>query len=121
METDEYLTFIEVKVFEEDRKTLMSDDEYQKFQAYLLENHELGDFIPNTGGCQKIRWKLESNNKGKSGGVRVIYYVRSAKGKIYLITMYSKNEKDNLNEKEKSIMRAIVAKLTGEHNGKKTI
>ncbi len=29
METEEYLTFIETKVFEEDRKALMSD-EYQK-------------------------------------------------------------------------------------------
>ncbi|MCT8556026.1 type II toxin-antitoxin system RelE/ParE family toxin [Glaesserella parasuis] len=121
METEEYLTFIETKVFEEDRKALMSDDEYQKFQAYLLESHELGDFIQNTGGCQKIRWKLESNNKGKSGGVRVIYYVWSTKGRIYLITMYSKSEKDNLNEKEKAIMRTVVAKLTGENNGKEII
>lgn len=31
METEEYLTFIETKIFEEDRKALMSDDEYQKF------------------------------------------------------------------------------------------
>ena len=30
-------------------------------------------------------------------------------------------EKDNLNEKEKAIMRTVVAKLTGENNGKKII
>lgn len=117
MDTDEYLTFVEVKVFEEDRKKWMSDDEYQKFQAYLLEHYEQGDVIPHSGGCQKIRWKQENNNKGKRGGVRVIYYVRRANNLIYLITMYNKSEKDNLSEKEKAIIRMIVAKLAGESNG----
>ncbi len=114
METEEYLTFIETKVFEEDRKALMSDDEYQKFQAYLLESHELGDFIQNTGGCQKIRWKLESNNKGKSGGVRVIYYVVTKQGKLLLMMMYAKSKQDNMSDKQKPMLKAVVSQLSEE-------
>ncbi|AFU19276.1 type II toxin-antitoxin system RelE/ParE family toxin [Actinobacillus suis] len=114
MNSDEYLTFVEVGTFEEDRKQLMADDEYQLFQAYLLEHYELGDFISHTGGCQKIRWRLPENNKGKSAGVRIIYYVRSLTGRIYLITMYGKSEKVNLNAREKAIMKKIISRLIGE-------
>lgn len=114
METDEYLTFIETSIFEKQRQLLMSDEEYQKFQAYLLEHHELGDFIQNTGGCQKIRWKLSDNNKGKSGGVRIIYYTLVRRGKLFLMMIYSKSKQDNMNEKEKAMLKEVVSLLNEE-------
>lgn len=110
METDEYLTFIETSIFEKQRRSLMSDEAYQLFQTYLLEHHELGDFIPHTGGCQKIRWKL-SDNKGKSGGVRVIYYTLAKRGKLFLMMMYAKSRQDNMTEKEKAILRNVILLL----------
>lgn len=111
IETNNLITFIETPIFEEDRKKLLSDDEYQQFQAYMLENYHLGDVIQHTGGCQKIRWKLAQNNKGKSGGVRVIYYTLTKKGRLYLMMMYSKSEQDNMNTKEKAILKSIVSQL----------
>lgn len=107
---EKLLTFIETTIFEQDRKSLLTDDEYQSFQAYMLENYQYGDRITHTGGCQKIRWKLD-NNKGKSGGVRVIYYALTAKGRLYLLTMYPKNVKDNLTAKEKAILKQIIEQL----------
>ena len=85
MNADKFITFIETPIFEEDRKALLSDEEYQAFQTYMLDNFHLGDVIQHTGGCQKIRWKLSSNNKGKSGGVRIIYYALSKKREIIFI------------------------------------
>lgn len=114
MNTDKFITFIETPIFEEDRKALLSDEEYQAFQAYMLDNFHLGGFIQHTGGCQKIRWKLSGNNKGKSGGVRIIYYSLTAKGKLYLLMMYPKSEKDNMNAAEKAILKAIVDQLKGD-------
>lgn len=111
---DKWLTFIETPIFTEDRKKLLPDNEYQRLQAYMLENHHLGDYIPNTGGCQKIRWKLESNHKGKSGGIRVIYYVVTNKDKLYMVTAYAKSQKENISDAEKATMRAIVQKLEKE-------
>ncbi|MDD7425766.1 MAG: type II toxin-antitoxin system RelE/ParE family toxin [[Actinobacillus] rossii] len=111
---DKWLTFIETPIFTEDRKKLLPDDEYQRLQAYMLENHHFGDYIPNTGGCQKIRWKLESNHKGKSGGIRVIYYTYTSKGKLFLMLVYSKSKKDNMSDTEKSLLKNIVTQITGE-------
>lgn len=87
----------------------MTDDEFQEMQSYLLEHHENGDTISHTGGCKKIRWSRQG--MGKSGGVRIIYYVRAASGKLFLLLVYPKNKKDNLTEKEKAILKALSQRL----------
>ena len=33
---------------------------------------------------------------GKSGGVRVIYLVRTEQGEVYLLTLFAKSEKENI-------------------------
>lgn len=105
----EYFEFIETPVFSKQRSELLDDDSYQKFQAFLLRNHEEGDTIIKTGGCKKIRWGLDG--KGKWGGVRVIYYTMTTPGKIYLLLVYSKNRKDDLTEPEKTILNQIAKQL----------
>ncbi|ERK14088.1 hypothetical protein L580_3762 [Serratia fonticola AU-P3(3)] len=48
---------------------------------------------------------------GKQGGVRVIYYVITRSGKLYLLIVYPKNAKDDLTESEKAILKALTDKL----------
>ncbi|MFO1268537.1 MAG: type II toxin-antitoxin system RelE/ParE family toxin [Rubrivivax sp.] len=43
---------------------------------------------------RKVRWKRQGT--GKSGGVRVIYYLRTEAGEVVLLTLYAKSETDNL-------------------------
>ncbi|WP_440489211.1 type II toxin-antitoxin system RelE/ParE family toxin [Serratia nevei] len=105
----DYLEFIETTVFSRKRAELMKDDDFQAFQSYLLLNHHEGDTISHTGGCKKIRWGLDG--KGKRGGVRVIYYLTAPCGRVYLLLIYSKNEKDDLSGQEKAILRSIVQQL----------
>ncbi|WP_314141144.1 type II toxin-antitoxin system RelE/ParE family toxin [Buttiauxella noackiae] len=69
----------------------------------------MGDTIRNTGGCQKIRWNRPGS--GKRGGVRVIYYAVTAKGRLYLLTIYAKNVKDDLSEAEKAVLRRLTEHL----------
>lgn len=105
----EYLTFIELQGFSKRRKLLLSDDEYQQLQTYLLENYHLGSYLIGAGGCQKIRWAI--GNRGKSAGVRVIYYFASQKGRLYLLLVYAKNEQDNLSREQLGLIKQIVDKL----------
>lgn len=105
----EYLEFIETPMFSSLRKDLMKDDDFQKFQSYLLEHHEKGDTISHTGGCRKVRWGREAT--GKRGGVRVIYFVRKLSGRIYLLLIYPKNSTDDITQEQKAIMKSIVQKL----------
>ncbi len=48
----------------------------------------------------KIRLKSSDMSKGKSGSFRVIYYVIFEDSKIYLLTIYSKGEKENISWEE---------------------
>ena len=50
--------------------------------------------FPAPGGVRKLRWSL--NGQGKRGGLRVIYYFRRAVGEIWMITIYSKNARENI-------------------------
>jgi mRNA-degrading endonuclease RelE of RelBE toxin-antitoxin system len=58
--------------------------------------------------CYKIRVNISSKNKGKSGGGRVITYVKIEKKKITLLDIYDKADKENITEKElSSLLRKI--------------
>jgi hypothetical protein len=87
-------TFIELAPFESVRDRYLDDDEFAALQRHLLEHPEAGDVIPRSGGCRKLRWALAG--RGKRGGARVVYFLRTAAGEIVLITMYAKNVKDNI-------------------------
>ncbi|HIG9535299.1 TPA: addiction module toxin RelE [Klebsiella pneumoniae] len=41
----------------------------------------------------------------------MIYYVRLASGRLYLLLIYPKNAKDELSEKEKAVMKALTQQL----------
>lgn len=44
----------------------------------------------------KIRLAIESKNKGKSGGARVIYFFVSEDNEIYLIHIFDKSDFENI-------------------------
>ena len=50
-------------------------------------------------------------DRGKSGSVRVIYVDFEVYEKIFLITAYSKDEKDNLTKGERNEIRQMIAIL----------
>lgn len=99
------MIFIETPVFTEELKKYLSDDNYSEFQNYLVENPNAGDPIVVTGGLRKVRWA--SGGKGKSGGVRVIYYHVTNASQIRLLLIYKKGKQDNLTEAQKVIIRKL--------------
>ncbi len=68
------MVFIESKLFEHLRADYLEDEQYRQLQNFLLDNPLSGDVIIGTGGLRKLRWRLK--DKGKQGGVRVIYLLR---------------------------------------------
>lgn len=50
--------------------------------------------------CFKVRFKISSKNKGKSGGARVITNILVTKETIYLLTIYDKGDQDSLSSRE---------------------
>ncbi len=50
--------------------------------------------------CYKIRLAISSKAKGKSGGARVITCVKVVASTVYLLSIYDKSEKEDLEDKE---------------------
>jgi hypothetical protein len=103
------MEFIETPTFTRQVLELLTDDEYRALQNTLAQDPECGDLIKAGGGIRKIRHALQG--RGKSAGVRAIYYWVKNKHQIYMLVVYPKSRKDDLSDKETVILRALVKEL----------
>jgi hypothetical protein len=102
--------FVMLPEFEKQWKHLgLTDDDLNRLQSELLVDPQTGDVMQGTGGVRKMRFALE--NRGKSGSVRIIYVDFVIYEKLYLITAYPKNEKDNLSKAERNAIKQMVEYL----------
>ncbi|MCH9691672.1 MAG: type II toxin-antitoxin system RelE/ParE family toxin [Gammaproteobacteria bacterium] len=100
------MVIIETSLFTQRIKELMGDDEYKALQEALVNRPDMGAIIQGTGGLRKVRWKLE--RRGKSGGVRAIYYWVSKDEQLYMLYVYPKNEQEELTSSQKKALKIIV-------------
>jgi hypothetical protein len=101
------MVFVETPIFTADVKELLSDEDYAALQQHLVSQPDAGDVVAGTGGLRKVRWTTAG--RGKRGGTRVIYYHVVAQAQIRMILIYRKGIKDDLSQKEKTILRKINA------------
>lgn len=87
----------------------LTDKELKALQEELTVNPEKGDLMQGTGGLRKIRVAFEG--KGKRGSARVCYVDFVIHERIYLITAYTKNEKDNLSKDECNQIKKMIKLL----------
>ena len=88
---------------------LLSAEERSGVVVYLAANPTAGDLIQGTGGVRKLRWA--HGGRGKSGGVRVVYFFHSESIPLYLLTVFGKNERANLSHAERNDLAEIVGML----------
>jgi mRNA-degrading endonuclease RelE of RelBE toxin-antitoxin system len=88
------MEFIEASAFTRYIYDYLSDEEYLGLQSFLLQYPEAGKVVPGSGGIRKLRWAVAG--RGKRGGVRIIYYFRRQRDEIWLLTVYAKNEFENV-------------------------
>ena len=78
-------------------------------QNTLVEDPERGNLIKGGGGIRKLRHAVQG--RGKSGGVRAIYYWVNQDHRIYMLVIYPKSKKDDLSDRETAILRNLVKEL----------
>ncbi|WP_299735591.1 type II toxin-antitoxin system RelE/ParE family toxin [uncultured Endozoicomonas sp.] len=103
------MIFIETSKFTKLLPDYLSDDEYRMLQWHLQEKPDSGDIVRGSGGVRKVRWATEG--KGKSGGVRVIYYWKNSDHEMWMLTIYSKSEQASL---PGHILRKIAEAIENE-------
>ena len=86
--------FIESSLFASMVYDYLSEDDYRAFQQYLMEHPDAGDVVRGSGGVRKVRWARPGS--GKSGGVRVCYYIRNQAGQVLLLVIYAKSVRTSI-------------------------
>lgn len=64
----------------------------------LIERPDQGKALGNN--FYKIRFAISSKGKGKSGGARIISYVKVTDTTVYLTSIYDKSFKSTITDKE---------------------
>ena len=90
----------------------LNDDDLGLLQETLCANPEAGDLMQGTGGVRKLR--LELQGRGKSGGARVVYVDFAVEEHLNSISLFAKNEQDNLTAKQKREIRDFVKSLRAD-------
>lgn len=109
------LTVAELPEYQRRAEKLLSEQERQDLVSYLAAFPKEGDLIRGTGGVRKLRWR--QSGRGKSGGVRVIYYFHSERLPLYLLTVFAKNEREDLTHSERNDLAKLVKVLVKTATG----
>lgn len=104
-------TVVELPEFLRRAKAIMPDDERAALVDYVAANPEAG--VSLGGGLRKVRIAREGG--GKSGGYRTIYVFGGAHVPIFLVTVFAKNEKDNLGKAEQAELIALSKALLARY------
>jgi hypothetical protein len=102
------ISFVETKLFTRLVPGYLSDDEYAALQQALLADPEAGTVIPGSGGVRKLRWGIAG--RGRRGGIRVIYLLRSQRGQIWMLTLYGKNVSESISA---NVLKRIKEEIDG--------
>jgi mRNA-degrading endonuclease RelE of RelBE toxin-antitoxin system len=102
-------TVVELPEYLRRAERLLSERERQELVDYLAERPKAGVIMRGTRGIRKLRWAR--TGMGKRGGVRVIYYYHNEQIPLYLLTVFGKGAKDDLNPSERRALRDLVRTL----------
>ncbi|MAF16002.1 MAG: addiction module toxin RelE [Marinomonas sp.] len=105
-------TITELPEYIKRAEALLSESERKSVIDYLSEHPKAGDIMEGTGGIRKLRWS--KGNRGKSAGVRVIYYYHDERIPLYLLTMFGKNERANLSKSDRNALAKLVEVLVSK-------
>ena len=78
----------------------------QELLADLAEEPRQGTALGK--GCFKVRMRIGSKGKGKSGGARVITCVHIVDNAVWLLTIYDKSEKASITDRE---LKALLEQI----------
>jgi hypothetical protein len=86
-------------------------EERDAMELHVADNPEIHPVVAGTGGVRKARWGRQG--KGKLGGVRLIYFYRSAADVVYFLDIYAKAAKEDLTPADKEQLKELVNRLKG--------
>lgn len=100
------MIFIETPIFTSLVQAILTDEAYRQLQEALLLRPDTGTVIPGSGGLRKLRWRIDQ--RGKRGGLRLIYYWDVPHDIVYMLFLYRKNEQEDLTSEQLKVLRRLT-------------
>lgn len=100
------MLIVETRIFTRQVQSILSDEEYRLLQLLLSAQPDRGVVVKRSGGLRKMRWAKGS--RGKSGGVRVIYYWAKGQEQLLMLLVYAKSAQDDLTARQLETLRSVV-------------
>lgn len=108
------MILVESQGFSKRLGEFMDGEGYRVFQNQLIADPTKGAVIPGCGGLRKVRVEDIGRGRGTRGGARVIYLNIPAAGRIDLVTIYGKDERDDLSAAQRRILSALALQAKRE-------
>lgn len=109
-------TVLETATFTARAAGRLTIEELHKAIDEIAGHPTKGDLIRNTGGVRKIH--VAVGGRGKSGGARIIYFYFDVNHPIFLLTVFTKNEKSDLSADERKELLKLTTVLKAAWRGK---
>jgi hypothetical protein len=110
-------TIVELPEFRKKSDKLLTGSEIESLINYLAAHPTSGDIMQGTGGVRKLRWSAKG--KGKSGGMRIIYFYHNKAMPLFLLTLFGKGEKADLTKAERNDLAKLSSILVKTYGRKK--
>lgn len=111
-----FITVVELPEFIRRAEHILTGEEKNQLISYLSTHPKSGTIIQGTGGIRKIRWACKGH--GKRGGARVIYFLYDENIPLFLLTIFSKSEKDDLSKAERNELLKFTKTLISNYKRK---
>jgi hypothetical protein len=95
----------------------LDDEDRRRLEDEIMRNPKVGAIIRGTGGLRKMRFAFEK--QGKSGSSRILYVDLVVLERVYLVTAYRKNQKENISPAERGIYKKLIEQTKKELGGNK--
>ncbi len=100
------ISIAESELFQQFADKHLTEEKGLELISYLSVFPESGKLIKGTGGLRKLRWG--SDNKGKRGGCRIIYYYFNSNVPLYILYGFRKGEMEDLSEEARSLLSDLA-------------